>query len=141
MQRQAFAPPDVTVGDVRLAAVGTQGGRIDVVLQIYNPNSFRLDASTLRYRVLVDTITLGEGTIDNRVTIMPKDSADVRVPVAFGFQRVVSVAGRLVQQGSLPFQLVGDLKVLTPFGSVTRAFDQRGTYDGVSISLRRPGTK
>jgi hypothetical protein len=57
------------------------------------------------------------------------------VPVEFGFRDVLTVGARLASRGTLPFELSGDLKVNTPFGSVTRAFQERGDYDGVNVSI------
>ena len=135
MQRQAFAPPEVAVSRVRLAGIGSQGGMIDIELAVFNPNHFRLDASSVRYRVMVDTIKLAEGSIDNRVTLLQRDSTRVHLPVTFGFREVLAVGQRLTQTGSLPFDLMGELKVDTPFGSVSRAFAQRGSYDGLNITI------
>jgi LEA14-like dessication related protein len=135
MQRQAFAQPEVVVTNVRLAGIGTQGGKIDIELAIFNPNNFRLDASSVRYRVMVDSIKLAEGIIEKRVTLLKRDSTKVHIPVNFGFREVLAVGARLAQTGSLPFDLEGELKVDTPFGSVSRAFAQRGSYDGLNISI------
>jgi LEA14-like dessication related protein len=138
MQRQAFKAPDVYVSDVRLTGVGTQGGKIDIVLAIYNPNNFRLDGSNLHYKALVDSVLIGEGTVEKRVTIEKRDSGEVRVPVTFGFREILEAAQKLTKRGSLPFEIAGDLKVETAFGSTTRKFSQRGTYDGVNISVMPP---
>ena len=135
MRRQAFAPPDVLVSDVRLTGIGAQGGNIDIVLSIHNRNNYRLDASAVRYRVMVDSIKLAEGTVKHRVTLLKKDSTKVRLPVTFGFREVLAVGRRLAQTGSLPFDLVGNVKVETPFGDMMRAFNERGTYDGLNISI------
>lgn len=135
LKRQAFAQPVVTVGDVRLGGIGTQGGTINVALDVYNPNNFRLDAEAFNYRVLIDTIQLTEGTIEKRITLLQKDSTRVNLPVPFGFREVLQIGQQLSQRGSVSFRLLGDVKVLTPFGSVKRAFDEKGTYDGVNISI------
>ncbi|HKS05437.1 MAG TPA: LEA type 2 family protein [Gemmatimonadaceae bacterium] len=135
MRKQAFGQPDVTVADVRLAGLGTQGGTINVILAIYNPNNYRLDAEAINYRVLVDTLQLATGTIDRRVTLPQKDSTRISVPVTFGFREVLQIGTRLSQRGTLPFKMLGDVRIVTPFGGVTRTFSQSGTYDGVNISI------
>lgn len=135
LSRQAFTPPVVTVKDVRLAGVGLQGGRIDVLVSLYNPNGYRLDASTIRYRVLVDTLQVAAGTIEQEINLSKQDSTDIRFPVEFGLREVTAAANMLAAKGTLPFELEGELRVLTAFGAITRPFRQRGTYDGVNISI------
>ncbi|HYV99808.1 MAG TPA: LEA type 2 family protein [Gemmatimonadaceae bacterium] len=135
LQRQSLAEPEVTVTDVRLTGAGTQGAKIDILLNIYNPNNFRIDASALHYRALVDSILVGEGEVPNRITLEKRDSGEVRVPVSFGFREALTVIQRFTLRGSLPFQIEGDIRFETPFGSTTRKFVQKGTYDGVNISI------
>ena len=139
MQRQSFRQPDVYVQDVRLAGIGLQGGTIDVILSLYNGNDYRLDASSLRYKAMVDTLNVAEGTIEPRVTLLPKDSTVIKLPVNFGLREVLAAGARLKERGTVPFEVSGDIKIETPFGSVTRPFKQRGSYDGVNISIIKPG--
>lgn len=110
LQRQAFSPPVVTVKDVRLAGMGFEGGRIDVHLSMYNPNGYRLDASSVRYEVFVDTLRLANGTIDQDINLAKRDSAALRIPVNFGLRQVASATTMLAAKGTLPFELVGELK-------------------------------
>jgi LEA14-like dessication related protein len=125
----------VTVKDVRLAGIGLQGGRIDVHVSLYNPNGYRLDASTVRYRVLVDTLQIAAGTIEEEINLDRRDSTELRFPVNFGLREVTAARNLLVAKGTLPFELEGELRVLTPFGAITRPFRERGTYDGINISI------
>jgi LEA14-like dessication related protein len=115
--------------------VGFEGGRIDVHLGLYNPNGYRLDASSVRYEVFVDTLRLANGTIEQEINLGRRDSTSLRIPVNFGLRQVASATTMLAAKGTLPFHLVGELRVLTPFGAVTRSFEQRGSYDGVNISI------
>ena len=135
MARQAFAPPLVDVRDVRLAGIGVQGGRIDVRISIYNPNDYRMDASNIHYKMLLDTLQVAEGSIEQHVTLLPKDSISIKVPVNFGLKQIMAAGQELSKTGSLPFRLTGDVLLLTTFGNVRRAFEQQGTYDGLNMSL------
>lgn len=138
MMRQAFAPPTVAVSDVRLTGIGTQGGTVNVVLTLHNANDYRIDATDVQYNLRVDTLLLASGTINQRVTLLQKDSATVRVPVNFGLREVMIAGQQLSKHGSLPFRVDGAITVETAFGNVRRAFAQTGTYDGVNFSLLPP---
>jgi LEA14-like dessication related protein len=56
-----FKEPIVNFNDLQVEGVGTKGGTVDVVLSVYNPNGYRLDATSLTYRLLVDTTAVGDG--------------------------------------------------------------------------------
>jgi LEA14-like dessication related protein len=138
LMRQAFAPPTIAVSDVRLAGVGTQGGTINVMLTLHNPNGYRIDATDVHYNLRVDTLLIATGTINQRVTLLQKDSAKVRVPVNFGLKEVLLAGQQLSKTGSLPFKVDGEITVETAFGNIRRAFAQTGTYDGMNFSLLPP---
>lgn len=138
MARQAFTPPTISVSDVRLAGIGTQGGTINVVLMLHNSNDFRLDATDVHYNVHVDTLLIATGTINQRVTMLQKDSVTVKLPVTFGLREVLIAGQQLQQHGSLPFKVDGEITVETTFGNVRRPFVQMGTFDGLNFSLLPP---
>ena len=136
--RQAFAPPTIAVSDVRLAGIGAQGGTINVVLTLHNANGYRLDATDVHYNVHVDTLLIATGTISQRVTMLQKDSAKVKLPVTFGLKEVLLAGQELSRHGVLPFRVDGEITVETAFGNIHRAFVQTGTYDGLNFSLLPP---
>ena len=61
--RAAFENPVVTLRDVKVRGVGLTGGSLDVLLSVYNPNHYRLDATRLTYRVNLagDSVTVASG--------------------------------------------------------------------------------
>ena len=70
LARQAFSNPVVEVKDVKVTGVGPQGGSLDVILDVYNPNEYRLDATRITYQVWVDTSQVATGAIDGLVTLV-----------------------------------------------------------------------
>lgn len=126
--RRMFTPPSVYIEDVRLVGVGMTGGTLDVVLSVHNPNGFTLDAKRVNYAVMLDSIPFGTGAITERITVPKKDSALVRIPVTFGLPQILAAGSKFLQGGSIPYRFTGDITVATPFGDVTRKFDERGSF-------------
>src|SRR4051794_38402845 len=83
--RQAFQQPVVNLRDVKVRGLGITGGNLDVMLNVYNPNHYRLDATRLTYRVELagDSITIASGALDSRFTVQESDSQVVTIPVTF----------------------------------------------------------
>ena len=50
LARQVFQNPIVNLQDVNVRGLGISGGQLDVVLSVYNPNEYRLDATRIGYR-------------------------------------------------------------------------------------------
>jgi LEA14-like dessication related protein len=126
--RQGFEQPVVTFKDVNVRGVGLQGGSLDVVLNVYNPNRFRLDATRLTYRLMVDSAELGTGALDQRFVVQSGDSATVRLPVQFTFAGLGAAGRQLLRSGAVNYRVLGDVTVSTPIGSFTRPFDRTGQY-------------
>src|ERR1700737_949984 len=74
--KQAFQQPIVHLQDVKLNGMGLTGGNLDVRLSVYNPNSYRMDATRMTYNVLVgDSVRVATGTVDSRFTVKERDSS------------------------------------------------------------------
>lgn len=130
--RATFKEPDVQLREFNVTGLGLTGGSADIVLSVYNPNGYKLDALKMTYLVDVDSIRLGEGALDGRFVVPEKDSSLVRLPVRFTYAGL-GVAGRaLLQAGTLNYRVRGDFAVATPIGNFTRPYDRRGRYSSVA---------
>ena len=134
--RQAFAPPVVKFQEMRLNGLGLTGGSLDVVLNVENPNGFRLDATRMTYKLFIDTIPFGEGTVNQQLTVDEKSQTTVRIPVNFTYNGVGAAGRALIQNGTVPYRVTGDLTVATPVGNFTRPYDMTGRYSILSGSSR-----
>ena len=124
--RAVFREPVVTYKDAYITGLGLNGGTLEVVLSIYNPNSFRLDGTALTYRIAVDSVPFGNGTLSDRFTVQEGDSTTVRLPLQFAYSGVGNAGRQLIQTGSVNYTVSGDITVGTPIGSFTRPYSGRG---------------
>ena len=134
--RNAFAAPKVTFQEMRLNGLGLTGGSIDVVLDVENPNGYRLDATRMTYKLFIDTIPFGEGVVNQQLTVDEKSHTQVRIPVNFTYNGVGAAGRALMQSGTVPYRVTGDLTVATPVGNFTRPYDMTGRYSILSGSSR-----
>lgn len=123
-----FKEPLVHFNDAKIRGLGLSGGSVDVVLSVYNPNGFNLNASRLTYRLLVEDKELGTGALNNAFRVGSNDSTYVTIPVDFTYAGLGSAGRQLLQQGSINYRVIGDFTVDTPLGSFTRPYDQRGRF-------------
>src|SRR3982751_4801951 len=93
LAHQAFREPVVSVRDIRLNGIGLTGGSVDVALDVYNPNNYRLDATRVTYQLLFDTVSFATGALTQRQTVQGRDTLHVSIPVTFTY-RGVGEAGR-----------------------------------------------
>ena len=129
--RSQFANPVVELKDVRLRGIGLQGGSLDVVLDVYNPNPYRLDASRLTYKLTVDTAQIAEGEVTKLVTLETQKKTEVVLPVKFSTQQIIGAANAMQKTGSVEYTVAGEVTVATQFGNFTRPYQGKGRFDSL----------
>jgi LEA14-like dessication related protein len=128
--RAAFQSPVVNLRDVRVRGFGLTGGTLDVLLNVYNPNHYRLDATRLTYRVALagDSITLASGALDSRFTVQDNDSTTVTIPVTFTYAGVGAAGRSVLNTGAVDYHVLGDVTVGSPVGSFTVPYSSTGRF-------------
>src|SRR5687768_18428244 len=92
-----FREPVVHFNDAKIRGLGLSGGAIDVVLSVYNPNRFDLNATRLTYRLMVEAKELGTGALNDAFRVSDNDSTYVTIPVQFTYAGLGSAGRQLLQ--------------------------------------------
>ncbi|HEX6536891.1 MAG TPA: LEA type 2 family protein [Gemmatimonadaceae bacterium] len=131
-----FKDPVVTLKDVKVSGVGLTGGSVDIVMNVYNPNHFRLDATRMTYKLYVDTIPFGTGATDSRFTVQSGDSTEVRLPLSFSWSGIGRAGRELMNTGTVPYRVTGDITVGSSVGTFTLKYDRTGRYSALGGNTR-----
>jgi LEA14-like dessication related protein len=123
-----FVEPVVTFKDLRLTGLGLQGGSLDIVLSVYNPNQFNIEGVRLTYQLNVDNVRFGEGALDSRFVVPKGDSTDIRIPLNFTYAGIGAAGRQVVDQGAVNYTVGGDLTVDTPLGNFTRPYSRDARF-------------
>lgn len=126
--KQVFKEPVVSFREMRINGIGLTGGSLDVVLSVYNPNNFTLDATRLTYNLMLDSVAFGSGAIDRKFAVQRGDSTTVTLPVSFSYSGIGEAGRQLINTGSVNYRVTGDVTVGTPLGNFTRPYDRTGRY-------------
>jgi LEA14-like dessication related protein len=129
--RSAFQSPTVELKDVRVKGIGLQGGSLDVILDVYNPNDYRIDVSKVTYTVLADSLKVATGEVTKRVSMENRKMVEVVLPVTFTMRELSQAAGVLLQRGSIEYLVQGEFTLATPFGNITKPYKGKGRYDSL----------
>jgi LEA14-like dessication related protein len=130
--RGGFKDPVVTFKGVTLGGVGLTGGTLNILLSVYNPNGYRLDASRLTYQLMVDSLPVGSGALDKHFSVPSNDSSDVELPLHFKWSGVNAATRELLNTGSVPYRVLGDLTVGSGVGDFTIQYDRTGDFNSLS---------
>ena len=126
--KRVFKEPVVTLKEMRVRGLGFTGGELDVVLSVHNPNGYRLDATRLTYKVMIDSLTFGEGQLDQKFVVQDNDSATVSLPLRFTYAGVGEAGRQLLGTGTVNYRVLGKLAVGTPIGTYEAPYDRTGRY-------------
>jgi LEA14-like dessication related protein len=133
-----FKDPIVTFKDLRVRGLGITGGSIDAYLNVYNPNGFKLDATRLTYNVSVGQNPLGNGVLDSRFTVQDHDSTTIRIPIDFTYLGIGAAGRQMMQSGSVPYTVTGDVTVGTPAGNFTVPYSGTGRFSAFGGAQNNP---
>ncbi len=134
-----FKEPIVSFKDLRVRGLGLTGGSLDAYLNVYNPNGFKLDATRLSYKVTVgNDAEVGSGVLDSRFTVQDKDSTIVRIPIDFTYSGIGAAARQMMQSGSVPYNVAGDVTVTTPVGNFTVPYSGTGRFSAFGGAQNNP---
>lgn len=134
--RGAFQEPVVTFKDVKVNGLGLTGGNLDVVLNVYNPNGYRLDATRLNYNLYVDSLLFGTGQLNDQFTVQKNDSTEVRLPLDFKWAGMNQAIRELINTGSVNYRVQGDMRVGSGAATYTIPFDRTGRFASLSGANR-----
>ena len=126
--RRVFEEPTVTFRELRINGLGLTGGSLEVLLSVYNPNGYKLDATRLTYNLVLDSIPFANGAIDEKFTVQDNDSTVVRLPIDFSWTGIGQAGRQLLNSGGVNYRVTGDVTVGTPLGNFTRPYRQTGRY-------------
>lgn len=134
--RNVFREPVVDFRELRLNGLGLSGGSLDVVLSVYNPNGFKLEATRLTYNLLMDSVQIADGALDKQFAVQSGDSSVVTIPVNFTYAGIGRAGQELLRSGTVNYRVRGDMTVATPLGNFTRPYDQTGRFSPLRGSSR-----
>jgi len=123
-----FKQPLVGFSDVKIRGLGLTGGALDIVLSVYNPNGYNLNATRLTYKLMVEDKDLGSGVLDRAFRVKDRDSTFVTIPMDFTYAGLGAAGRQLLQSGSVNYRVIGDITVDTQVGNFTVPYDQRGRF-------------
>jgi len=108
--------------------LGLSGGSLDIVLSVYNPNGFNLNATRLTYKLAAEDKDLASGVLDHAFRVKDRDSTFVTIPVDFTYAALGAAGRQLLEKGSVNYRVIGDITVDTQLGNFTVPYDRTGRF-------------
>jgi LEA14-like dessication related protein len=111
-----FQRPDLELQEINVTGLGLQGGTMDLVFDVYNPNDYRLRSTRLEVDLELAGTDFGDALIDKPLDLSPVNHSRVVMPVRFTWSGVGAAARSLLESQELPYGLTGAVLLDTPIG-------------------------
>lgn len=127
-----FTEPDVQLKEVQLTGIGLSGGTLNLELDVFNPNDFRLRSTRMELGIDLESVHFGDALLETPLDLPSQQHTLVTVPVRFEWAGVGAGARGLLARQAIHYGLTGTASLGTPLGD--RRIQVRG---GGDVPLRR----
>jgi LEA14-like dessication related protein len=123
-----FEKPELQFRGLRVNSIGLGGASIDVVVDVYNPNSYRLGVDRFSYDLAIENVRFGGGETDAPVSVEGRNTATVRLPLDVDWSRLGDVGRGVLNRGSVNYGVTGEMTVSTGFGKFRVPYAKSGRF-------------
>lgn len=127
-----FAEPEIQLKEIQITGIGLSGGTLNLALDVYNPNDYRLRSTRLELGIDLESTHFGDALLENPLELPSQQHTLVTVPVRFEWAGVGAGARALLTRQAIRFGLTGTAYLGTPLGD--RRVQVHGSGD---VPLRR----
>ena len=123
---EIFKEPDVQLERVVVRGVGMTGGKLDLIVNVENPNGFSLHGTKLEVGFDVEGQHLGDIAYDDDFSVDENGRTTLTLPLRFGWAGVGSAVRAALGSGDLPYKMKGQVELRTPWGRKEVPFTREG---------------
>jgi LEA14-like dessication related protein len=111
-----FQEPQIELHEINITGLGLTGGTLDLILDVYNPNDYRLRSTRLEVGLDLEGKHFGDALLDRPLDLSPTNHSRVVVPVRFEWAGVGAGMRALLGRQSIRYTLGGAVLLDTPLG-------------------------
>ena len=127
-----FTEPAVVLKEIQITGIGVSGGTLNLALDVFNPNDYRLRSTRLELGIDLESVHFGDALLDTPLDLPSQQHTLVTLPVRFEWAGVGAGAQGLLTRQAIRFGLTGTAFLDTPLGD--RRVQVRGSGE---VPLRR----
>ncbi|HZI68028.1 MAG TPA: LEA type 2 family protein [Thermoanaerobaculia bacterium] len=127
-----FEKPDLQFRGLRVNSIGFDGASLDILVDVYNPNSYRLALQRFSYDLAIENVNWGLGSTNSPLAVDARNSATIRLPLEVSWSRLGDVGRQALQTGSVNYGVTGEITVGTSLGDVRVPYSKSGRFSILS---------
>ncbi len=121
-----FKEPTFRLERVVVHDVGLQGGALDLIVGVDNPNQFDLHGTGLEAGFEVQQSHLGTVRLTDDFAVTKAGLTTLTLPLSFQWAGVGNAVRSALESGEIPYTMKGQARLETPFGQYDVPFEGQG---------------
>ena len=126
VQQFAFEEPEVSLAAVRVTGLDLSGGSLEIVLDVHNPNPYRIQGRQIEGELQLEGVRFGEVARDAPWALPAQSDTSLGLRLEFGWAAVGAASRGLLDRGAVGYTLTGRVLVGTPVDERWISLTQRG---------------
>lgn len=123
-----FEKPDLQFRGLRVNSIGFDGASLDILVDVYNPNSYRLALQRFSYDLAIENVNWGLGSTNSPLAVDARNTATLRLPLEVSWSRLGDVGRQALSTGSVNYGVSGEITVGTSLGNVQVPYTKSGRF-------------
>ncbi len=111
-----FVEPDLRLQEVRVTGLTFSGGTLDLALDVFNPNGYRLRSTRLEVGIDLEDVHFGDALFEHAVELPAQQHSMITMPVRFEWAGLGAGARALLVRQAVRYGLTGVATLDTPLG-------------------------
>ncbi|HEU5249679.1 MAG TPA: LEA type 2 family protein [Thermoanaerobaculia bacterium] len=129
-----FEKPELDFRAIRINAIGLEGATLEILVDVYNPNSYRLGLERLSYDLAIEDIPWGVGSTESPIAVEGRSNATLMLPLSVSWSRLGEAGREALRSGSVNYGVSGNMTVATSLGAVNVPYSRAGRFSVLSGS-------
>lgn len=127
-----FETPELQFRGIRVNSIGIEGASLEILVDVYNPNSYRLGLARLSYDLAIENVHWGVGSLASPMGVDGGDTATLRLPLDVSWSRLGDIGRQALQTGVVNYGVSGQMTVATSVGDVNVPYSKSGRFSVLS---------
>jgi LEA14-like dessication related protein len=123
-----FEKPELQFRGLRVDAVGLEKASLEILVDVYNPNSDRLRVDRFSYDLAIEDTHWGLGSTTDPIMVAGRNSATVALPLDVSWSRLGAAGREALRTGSVNYGVSGEMRVGTSVGDVSVPYSKTGRF-------------
>jgi LEA14-like dessication related protein len=121
-----FEKPELQFRGIRVDSIGLDGASLEISVDVYNPNSYRLGVDRFSYDLAIEDVHWGFGSMAYPIAVEGRNSATLRLPLDVSWSRLGAAGREALRTGTVNYGVSGEMTVGTSLGNVNVPYSKAG---------------